>query len=215
MPTSPDTATIPPATPPAAPGGAAPDDTAGRPMRADARANRRRLLEAAAAVFAAEGVAAPISEVARHAGVGMGTVYRHFPTKEALFEAIVGEHLELLLATADSLLGAEDAGRALDEFLDEFSAAIAGKRDLGDALERAGIDVKARFIGVIEQLQARVAVLLERAQAAGAVRDDLNSKEVFALVHGACVAAEQQGGDAATMRRMLGIVRDGFRPVHG
>jgi AcrR family transcriptional regulator len=182
-----------------------------RQLRSDARANRQRLLKAAEEVFAVEGVAAPIAEVARHAGVGMGTVYRHFPTKEALFEAIVEEHLSVLVEGAGRLVESGDPAKALDEFLGEFAGAITGKRDLADALERAGIDFKARFTPLLERLQASVAVLLGRAQAAGYMRTDVTCDELFALVQGACMAAEKHGGDAATTQRMLGIVCDGLR----
>jgi AcrR family transcriptional regulator len=189
-----------------------PDAAAGRQLRTDARANRQRLLRAAAEVFTAEGVAAPISEVARRAGVGMGTVYRHFPTKEALFEAIVEEHCVSLLATAEALRDSPDPGKAFDEFLDSFSAAVSTKRCLADALERTGIDIKARLSELIGELQVHVSLLLSRAQAEGTVRADLNTPDVFALVHAACVAADHQGGDPATTARMLRLVRDGFRP---
>src|SRR5438105_699085 len=89
------------------------DAAAGRHLRADARRNRQRVLEAAEAVLATHGLAAPIDEIARAAGVGVGTVYRHFPTKEALLEAIVLSHLEPILAEVRSLLTAADPGGAL------------------------------------------------------------------------------------------------------
>jgi AcrR family transcriptional regulator len=183
-----------------------------RQLRVDARANRRRLLEAAAEVFTAKGVSAPISEVAQRAGVGMGTVYRHFPTKEALFEAIVEEHVMKLLESAESLLDSSLPGAAFDEFLDVFSGAVSTKRCLVDALERIGVDVKARFGEVLSRLQGHVAVLLANTQAAGTVRPDVSVEDVFGLIFAACLVADNHGGDPATAERMLRLVRSGLRP---
>src|ERR1035441_8815003 len=89
----------------------------GRPLRADARRNRLKVLEAARAAFAAEGIAVPLDDIARRAGVGAGTVYRHFPTKEALFEAVVADQLQLLVGDAREALRADDAGEAFFGFL--------------------------------------------------------------------------------------------------
>ena len=181
-------------------------DVEARPLRADARRNRERVLEAAEQVFATEGVSAPIDEVARVAGVGVGTCYRHFPTKEALFEAIVLRRLEQLTELARGLSTAEDAGAAFFQFIDRFGALVGEKRDLSDALEAAGVDVKARAAGPSDELRSAATVLLERAQAAGAVRDDVDAADLFGLIVGTCKMAD------ASAPRMLGIVCDGLRP---
>src|SRR6202158_6103447 len=109
-------------------------------MRADAQRNKKLIVQAAREVFATEGLAAPIDEIAERAGVGIGTLYRHFPTKEALFEAIVTAKLEYLLELARGRATATDPGNALFSFLGEFAQQASAKHDLFDALSSAGID---------------------------------------------------------------------------
>jgi AcrR family transcriptional regulator len=184
----------------------------GRPLRADARANREKILKAAAEVFRAGGAGACVDTVAQRAGVGVGTVYRHFPTKEDLFEAVVLDHLAGLAARVEELSVAEDPGAAFAAFLDELADTVTDKRDLADALGAAGIDVKARAGGIFERTHRGVAVLLSRAQAAGAVRADVDVDELFALVQGTCAAASQAGRDAASTRRLLSVLLAGLRP---
>ncbi|HEY3942904.1 MAG TPA: TetR/AcrR family transcriptional regulator [Acidimicrobiales bacterium] len=191
-----------------------------RALRADARRNRESVLQAAEAVFAAQGVGVPVDEVAKRAGVGVGTVYRHFPTKELLFEAIVLSRLERLTARLDELCAADgDAGTTFFAFLDEFSEEAASKRDLFDALANAGIDLKARDSASrpLADLRAAFAKLVERAQAAGTLRPDVSDEDVLGLVMGTCGSmAEGPGGTQPSRERMLAIVCDGLRlqPSH-
>ena len=110
-----------------------------RPLRADARRNRAKVLAAAEEVFASEGLAVPIDEVARRAGVGVGTVYRHFPTKEALFEAIVVARLEALVERAEELATSDDPGTAMFTFISELVDLAVQKKDLTEELARAGV----------------------------------------------------------------------------
>ena len=112
-------------------------------MRADAVKNRARILEAAEEIFATQGVSVPIDAVAERAGLGVGTLYRHFPTKEALFEAIVVARLEQLLETIRTQRDAPDPGPALFAFLGEFAGHASAKKDLFEALGSAGIDIKS------------------------------------------------------------------------
>jgi AcrR family transcriptional regulator len=184
----------------------------GRPLRADARVNREKILEAASAVFTAEGAGACIDEVAQRAGVGVGTVYRHFPTKEDLFEAVVLDHFTALVAKLERLSQSEDPGAAFDEFIEELANAVADKRDLADALGRAGVDIKAKAGSTFDEMRRLVELLLTRAQAAGAVRDDVDADELFVLVHGTCSAAAQAGRDRESTRRMLSVLCAGLRP---
>jgi AcrR family transcriptional regulator len=184
-----------------------------RPLRADARRNRERVLEAAESVLATEGVSVPIDEVARRACVGVGTVYRQFPTKEALLEAIMLRRMERLVEEARSRAGAEDPGAAFFGFLEHLVAEATRKRDLADALGGAGIDVDAKAASpVAQELTDAVAELLERAQRSGAVRTDVGMPELFGLVAGTCMAAERGFPMACAPQRMLGIVFDGLRP---
>jgi AcrR family transcriptional regulator len=184
-----------------------------RAMRTDAIKNRRRILEAAEEVFAAQGVTVPIDVVAERAGLGIGTLYRHFPNKEALFEAIVMERISELLATAHEFEAAEDPGKALFAFLSEFAGQASAKRDLFEALSSAGIDLKARCGDVFDALMQSVATLLDRAVAVGAVRSDVPANEVVGLIVGTCHAAGESGLDDRALRRMVAVVMDGLRPI--
>lgn len=177
--------------------------------RADATRNREKVLAAAEAVFAEQGVAVPIDEVARSAGVGVGTVYRHFPTKEVLFEAIVVRHLRGLATRADGLLSAEDPGAAFFGFLSQVAKEATLKRDLTEALSGAGVDLKAAASDDFARLRAALANLLERAQATGQVRADVAVDDVLVLVSGTCMAAGHAAG--APAERLVGLICDGLR----
>jgi AcrR family transcriptional regulator len=184
-----------------------------RVMRTDAVKNRQRILDAAEEVFAAEGVAVPIDAVAERAGLGVGTLYRHFPNKEALFEAIVMDRITQLVATAKEFELAENAGQALFSFLQQFARQASSKRDLFEALGSAGIDLKARCAELFEDLMRSVDVLLSRAVAVGAVRGDVPANEVVSLMVGTCHAAGDSGVSEAGLGRMVAVVLDGLRPV--
>jgi len=178
-----------------------------RPLRADAAKNRERILAAAEATFTAEGVAAPIDAVAQRAGVGVGTVYRHFPTKEALFEAIVTARLGELCEMTRQLAEGEAPEAAVFSFLREFGRQASAKQDLFDAMDAAGIDIKSTCAGSVEELTRGIDVLLERAKQAGGVRDDVATGEVMALIVGACHSKQ----DDLACQRMVEIVCEGIR----
>jgi len=184
---------------------------AARPQRADARRNHERILEAAEAVFATEGIAVPIDAVAAKAGVGVGTIYRHFPTKEALFEAIVVSRIGRLAELAGELATAEEPGPAFFGFLEQLGEQACAKRDLAEALTRAGVDFKARAEDLGDELKRRVGLLLVRAQAVGAVRGDVDAAELMGLVFAACTV-DHGPPDPEVFRRLLGIICDGLRP---
>ena len=194
-------------------GPVAPDsEVAGqRPMRADAVKNRARILAAAEEVFAANGLSAPIDMVAEQAGVGVGTVYRHFPTKEALFEAIVLTGLQELVAAATAPADDDNAGEAFYAFLRTFAGKVSMKHDLVDALGAAGIDIKSQCAVTVGDLEAGVDRMLSRAEAAGAVRKGVTTQEVIGLVVGVCQAADWSKPDEASRNRMVDIVCDGLR----
>jgi AcrR family transcriptional regulator len=158
-------------------------DRPARGLRADAKRNRERVLEVAQEVFASEGLAVRMEEIARRAGVGVGTIYRHFPTKEALFEAIVLDRIERAAVRAELLKDAQDAGAAFFAVIEQLLADGAAKKDLVDALgesigtTEAGQATKHRFHVAVDHL-------LSRAQAARAVRRDVDVADVLALVRG-------------------------------
>jgi len=178
-----------------------------RPLRADAAKNRERILEAAEATFTAEGVSAPIDAVAQRAGVGVGTVYRHFPTKEALFEAIVAARLDELCETTRQLAGSEAPDEAAFSFLREFGRQASAKQDLFDAMDAAGLDIKSTCADRVDELTRGIDLLLQRAKAAGTVRDDVATGEVMALIVGACHSKQ----DDLACQRMVEIVCEGIR----
>ncbi|HUJ67534.1 MAG TPA: helix-turn-helix domain-containing protein, partial [Acidimicrobiales bacterium] len=115
----------------------------GPSLRADARRNRELILAAADAAFADEGLTVPVDEIARRAGVGTGTLYRHFPTKEALFEAVLVAHMDGLARYGQELAASDKPDEALFEFVGRLASEAASKRNLIDALSGAGFDIKA------------------------------------------------------------------------
>ncbi|MBS2964185.1 helix-turn-helix transcriptional regulator [Actinocrinis puniceicyclus] len=191
-----------------------PEAQAGRPPRADARRNRARVLAAAHAAFAAQGLAVPLDEIARRAGVGAGTVYRHFPTKEALFEAVIVARLESLAEQAQAALEvpARQAGAAFFDFLYVMLADADSKKDLADALAGAGIDLRAITVVAAARLNASLAELLARAQAAGAVRHGIDASDLHAVIVGA-LAAERRRADPQRPGRIARMVCDALRPA--
>jgi AcrR family transcriptional regulator len=181
-------------------------------MRADAVKNRQRILDAAEAIFATEGLSVPIDTVAERAGVGVGTLYRHFPTKEALFQAIVTARLEYLLDEARRRAGSPEPGDALFSFLSEFAQQASAKHDLFDALSSAGIDIKSSCAEMVEDMKRNIDVLVHRAVTAKQVRADVSTDEMIGLVVGVCQGGGHAGYDDATVQRMVQIVCDGLRP---
>jgi len=176
-------------------------------LRADAERNRRHLLETAQQVFAAEGLGVPIDEVARRAGLGIGTLYRHFPTKEALFEAILVDRMERMTARGEELADAKDAGEALFTMLETIAAESAVKKDFVHALGGA-IAAKKTFDAAKQRFRAALDTLVERAQRAKAVRADVSSTDVMALLHGVLSAS---AASPEARKRHLAIIFDGLR----
>jgi AcrR family transcriptional regulator len=180
-----------------------------RPLRADALRNRGRILEAAEMVFACEGIEAPVDVIAEKAGVGVGTLYRHFPTKEKLCEAILIDRLRALTEDARTQADAADPAAAFFGFLEHFVALGAAKRDLIAAVMGAGLDFEQAAAEVKEDLREAVGVLMRRAQEVGAVRADVTPAAVVSLVGATCQAAGHS--DDAPAIDLLAIVCDGLR----
>jgi AcrR family transcriptional regulator len=178
-----------------------------RPLRADARRNRDRVLEAARAAFAAEGSDASLDEIARGAGVGAGTVYRHFATKEALFEAVVFDRMGELVEGARTLLGDPDPDRAFFSFVELLAREGARKRDLVETLGSDGIHLQLGEAPIVRALTD----VLGHAQRAGTVRMDINVNDVLALLAGTAYAICHSGADDEQSGRLLAIMNDGLR----
>ncbi len=159
--------------------GAAPA-VCGRPLRKDAERNRQRILQAAAEVFTERGLAATLDDVAHHAGVGVGTVYRRFPDKAALADALFEQRIDLLLALAERAYGEPDPWRGLVSFMERSAEMLATDKGLRQILMFAssGHD---RVSYARDRMRPAVNRLLERAQAAGQVRDDLAPTDIPVL----------------------------------
>ena len=184
-----------------------------RPLRADAVRNRRRILDAAEEVFAEEGINVPIDAVAERAGVGVGTLYRHFPTKESLFEAIVLSRIDGLIECCDAA-PTDDPGAEFFAFLSKMADQASLKHDLFDALGAAGIDFKSRCADKVGALEDGIERLRQRAVASGGVRDDVTTVQIIGLIIGACrvpVTPGASGTTAPSSPQMLGVIFDGLR----
>ncbi|SEG68579.1 DNA-binding transcriptional regulator, AcrR family [Thermomonospora echinospora] len=181
------------------------------PLRADARRNRERVLRAAGEAFAEKGGLIPLDEIARRAGVGAGTVYRHFPTKEALFREVVSVRLHAIVAEARGLLTAPDPGAAFYTFFTWVVEQAMFNHALCDALaDGAGMeqfrceDTDAAFTRAVD-------ALLQRAQQAGAVRSDIDVVEVRALMSG-CLAMERSHRPSVPSGRLTALTTEVLRP---
>jgi AcrR family transcriptional regulator len=183
-----------------------------RPLRADAARNRVRILEAANEAFAAEGLGVPVDVIAERAGVGVGTVYRHFPTKEALGAAILTTKVEGLIAEADRLAdGADDPAGALEEYLAAILTEGTACSALAGAFSEEGYDLKAAAPNLEPQFTAALARLLGRAQTAGVVRPEVRAEDLLALIAAACMVTGRPDRDAESGRRLLAVVTAGLR----
>ncbi|MCI2419058.1 TetR/AcrR family transcriptional regulator [Saccharopolyspora sp. K220] len=182
-----------------------------RPLRADARRNRERILDVADAVFGEAGQAASTEEIARRAGVGIGTVFRHFPTKEALLEAVFVRRLTGLRDRAAQQLDARDPGQAFSDFFTLVVRDAPAKLAIAGALADSGANLRTAVHDAHQELRAAFGRLLERAQAAGAVRRDVELAEVYALLIGTSRAAAAADVDDRVLTGTLRIVFDGLR----
>lgn len=184
-----------------------------REPRADARRNRERVLRTAQQLFATEGLGVSLDEIARRAGVGPGTVHRHFPAKEALYLEVAIDSLRGLVAEAEALAGTGDPA-ALFTLLARMVASGAENVAVKSALAAAELDLRVADPQVAADLTGHVGDLLDRAQAAGVARRDLTADEVMALVAGAFAAIRHAGAEAGGDRsaHLARLVLDGMRP---
>jgi AcrR family transcriptional regulator len=181
-------------------------------MRADAERNKKLIVQAAREVFATAGLAASIDEIAERAGVGTGTLYRHFPTKEALFEAIVIGRVEDLVEEARRLIASNDPKTALFELLSQIVLHGEGHQDLMDALGKQSFDPQKAMPGLLAEMWEAVGRLLKQAQRVGTVRPDVGLPHVQALVTAACTAIDPGSGGAGFDRIVWTVISDGLRP---
>lgn len=186
---------------------------ASRPLRADAERNRRRLLDAAAEVFAERGLEAGVGEIAERAGIGRGTLFRNFPTKQDLIAAVAVQRMRLACERGRRLAGSPDPGAALSLFLEQLLGRRGVDRALFEALDDAFLahaDIQAAHHEMLDVLDA----LLERAQRAGAVRGDVCALDLVMLVKGISeTACAFRRADPELAERHLALVRAALSPA--
>src|SRR5262249_53154954 len=181
-----------------------------RKPRADARRNRERVLEAAKSVFSAGGADASLEAVARHAGVGIGTLYRHFPTREALYDAVYRREVEQLSELAEELKSEAAPVEALRSFMRANVEFVATKKGMAAALALASHKPSELMAFSYERLTKAIGMLLERAVAAGELRTDVSPEDLLRALIGMCLLHEGPGWQKSVVR-LLDVLVDGLR----
>jgi AcrR family transcriptional regulator len=181
-----------------------------RRPRADAIRNRERVLEAAKLVFSAGGPEASLEAVARAAGVGIGTLYRHFPTREALFEAVYRREVQHLADLAEQLKQDAQPVDALRHWMRSNVKFVATKKGMSAALALAAYKNSELFSSSFDQLTRAVGELLDRAIATGEIRDDISPEDLLRALIGMCYMHDQPGWQASVLR-LVDVFIDGLR----
>jgi len=193
------------------------EDPVARPLRRDAERNRRRILDAAADVFADHGLGASLDEIAQRAEVGVGTVYRRFPNKEALIDALFNDELDGIVALAEEGLAIEDPWTGLEHFLRAALERQAANRGLKELLlgARMGQDSGCAVAGR-ERIEPLARRLVERAQEDGSLRPDVTTTDMplLQLMVGALVDYTREV-DPVVWHRLFTVVLDGLRAPEG
>ncbi|MBB4687729.1 TetR/AcrR family transcriptional regulator [Amycolatopsis jiangsuensis] len=178
--------------------------------RADAERNRNRLLEAGRAAFADGREPVTLEQIARDAGVGIGTLYRHFPTREALVEALYRDELAQLCASAEILLAAGQPVRALRRWMDKFADYATAKREMADSLRALYASGAVVVSDAREDLSAAVQTILDAGIADSTLRGDIRAEDVVVSVVGMVSATTLNGGQEQ-LNRMFDLLVDGIR----
>ncbi|MEU4221922.1 helix-turn-helix domain-containing protein [Actinoplanes sp. NPDC026623] len=184
-----------------------------RPLRADARRNRDRILEVAVREFSSGGPDVALETIARSAGVGIGTLYRHFPTREAMVEAVYRGELDRLCDSVAELLAAGEPDRALRVWMDRFVDYLAAKRGMAEAVRMVINSGGAPFAHSLERLTDALTMLLDAGIRAGTVRADVAVMDVLTCLNGVTLAAGG-AGQREQAGRLLDLMMDGLRPRH-
>ncbi len=180
-----------------------------RPKRADAQRKMASLLKAAMAVFAKSGVDAPVREIAEKAGVGLGTVYRHFPQRSDLIKAVFQSRVDACAEAADELASKHEPGDALAHWMQRYVDFIATKRGLATALHSGDPAYSALPVYFNARLLPALKSLLDRAVAAGAVRPGIDAEDLLHAVPNLCRVSHDK--EPAYSRRMVALLVDGLR----
>ncbi|MEV6016803.1 MULTISPECIES: helix-turn-helix domain-containing protein [unclassified Streptomyces] len=183
-----------------------------RVMRADARRNHGRLLAEARSAFAEHGTDTSLEDVARRAGVGIGTLYRHFPNRHALMSAVFEEAVSDLLARSRELLDAPEPCTALVRWLREIITHAGEYRGLARALMSASRDEGSHLARCSGPMREAGSALLLRAQESGAVRPDVSIGDLLQLTNAIALAAEETADDPALADRLLNLTLRGLKP---
>ncbi|GHF48909.1 TetR family transcriptional regulator [Streptomyces mashuensis] len=186
--------------------------TSPRPMRADARRNYERLLAEARTAFTEHGTDASLEDIARRAGVGIGTLYRHFPNRTALMSAVFQDEVDGLLARSRELLAAPEPCRALVAWLRAIVAHASTYRGLSRALMAAQSDEASAMARCSLPMREAGDTLLSRAKQAGAVREDVGIADLMQLTNAIALAVEQSPDDPGLADRLLTLTLRGIKP---
>jgi len=187
----------------------APQDSTERRVRADAKRNLNVLLKSAMEVFASSGVDAPVRTIAQKAGVGVGTVYRHFPRRSDLVAAVFRQHVDACADAAPALAADYAPDEALARWMQRYVDFIAAKRGLAAALHSGDPALEALPLYFKQRLEPALRMLLDAAAAVGAVRTNVDAEDLLYAVAGLCMSAYDKGPDRA--RRMVALLVDGLR----
>lgn len=182
---------------------------ASRPLRADAQRNYDRIVEVASDAFAERGVLTSLDDIACRAGVGPGTLYRHFPNRDGLIAAALGGSLEKLDALATRLEASDDPGAALDEWMLALANHLRTYDNLPESIAEAFRSDDSPLRNSCRPLTAGTSALVERAKQAGVIRDDVDWRDLFTLVSSVAWASQRRGDKDA--ERMLALATAGIR----
>jgi len=181
-----------------------------RAQRADACRNRQRLLDVASDAFATCGVEASLEKIARDADVGIGTLYRHFPTRDALVEAVYRHNVELLCCSAEELSAALPPDQALAEWMQRFVSYVGTKKGLAPYLKSVVSAESDLFQTAQERVRQTVRSLITAAADAGTVRDSIDGMDLLRALSGVCMMSDQPGGPEQGAR-VAALLMDGLR----
>ncbi|HEY5223924.1 MAG TPA: TetR/AcrR family transcriptional regulator [Microbacteriaceae bacterium] len=191
--------------------GAATTAATTRPLRADAQRNYDTIVRVAGEAFAENGTQTSLDDIACRAGVGPGTLYRHFPTRDSLLAAALRDSLAELETLSLELMTADDAGDALDRWLFQLASHLRTYGGLPDSIAQALRDGESPLCISCVPLRSITETLVEGAQKAGTVRDAVSAADVFALVASLAWGADRRGGSDEDLKRMLSLVTTGLR----
>jgi AcrR family transcriptional regulator len=184
--------------------------SAARKPRADSARNRGLLIDAAKAAFTTAGLQVSLEDIARGAGVGIGTLYRHFPTREAVVEAVYRHEVEHLAGTVPMLLETSSPGEALHRWMHLFVDYIATKRLIAPSLAAAAARTPGLYASSAELITSAISTLIASAVAAGAVRKDIKPADLLRALVGVSYGNPDEGWEASA-RRLIDILMDGLR----